>query len=69
MNPPCDTELKAKVIQERPFMYRERASRTYTSLIYLAGLVLVEIPFVLFNTVTYVYVFLALLWFRPRPTV
>ena len=36
-------------------MYRERASRTYTSLVYLACLVLVEIPFVLFNTVTFVY--------------
>ena len=50
-----DAELKAKVILERPFMYRERASRTYTSLVYLAGLMLVEIPFVLFNTVTFVY--------------
>jgi hypothetical protein len=48
-------ELKAKVIQERPFMYRERASRTYTSLVYLACLVLVEVPFVVFNTITYVY--------------
>jgi hypothetical protein len=36
-------------------MYREQASRTYTSLVYLAGLVLVEVPFVLFNTVAFVY--------------
>lgn len=37
-------------------MYRERASRTYSSLVYLACLVLVEVPFLVFNAITYSYV-------------
>jgi len=37
-------------------MYRERASRTYSSLVYLACLVLVEVPFLVFNSITYSYV-------------
>ncbi len=49
------TELKAKIIQERPVLYRERAALTYTSVVYALNIVLVEIPFILLNTVTYVY--------------
>ncbi len=43
------------MFQERPSLYRERASRTYSSLIYASTLVLVEVPFFLFNTVTFTY--------------
>jgi ABC-type multidrug transport system permease subunit len=50
------TELKANLILSRPPMYRERASRTYSSFIYLISLISIELPYVLINTVTFVYV-------------
>jgi ABC-type multidrug transport system permease subunit len=46
-------QLKAKIILERPFLYRERASLTYSSIIYLLNIFLVEVPFALCNTVLY----------------
>ena len=36
-------------------MYRERASRTYSSFIYLLSLIAIELPYILINTVTFVY--------------
>ncbi|ELR10948.1 ABC2 type transporter superfamily protein [Acanthamoeba castellanii str. Neff] len=47
-------QLKANLILSRPPMYRERASRTYSSFIYLLSLIAIELPYILINTVTFV---------------
>ncbi len=40
---------------ERPVLYRERAARTYSSIVYHLGIVLREVPFTILSTITFGY--------------